>query len=266
MTEDRDLRASAFSDLVERSGLNAGPHPPPEILLEYQDRLLGDSEAAAVQDHLALCPECTRMVLELSEAVPPELPAGVAPLSDKRMAEIWPEIRLGLPQQATEIQVESQRRRRAVSLAVLPWAASILLAATLGASYWGWSLLRDNRRLAEPRVNVVVEDLAPMGQSDIRGDANLLKPVSPSSEAVLLVLNGADLRPFPAYGAEIREDGQKQILWSSDQLQRSSRGNFTVQLSRPFPGTGHYQIRLLGIDGHRRELLAEYETDLYAKK
>lgn len=265
MTEERNSRASAFTDLVRQAGLDAGPHPAPERLLEYQEWLLGQAEAEAVQDHLALCPECTRKVLELAGTLPPELPAGVAPLSDEQMAEIWPAIRGRLPLSAP-IPLETGRPRRQAWRTALPLAASLLLATTLAASYWAGSMLRENRRLAEPRVNVAVEDLVPVGQTDVRRERSSRKDVSPQAEAVLLVLNVADLRPFPAYGAEIREGPQGPVLWSSDRLRRSSRGNFTVQLSRPFPGSGPYRIRLFGIDGDRRELLAEYEADLRAKK
>jgi hypothetical protein len=264
MTEERNLRASAFSDLLRSAGLKAGPHPPPERLLEYQEGLLGEPEAEVVRDHLALCSECTRMVLELASTLPPELPARFAPLSDEQMAEVWPAIRQRLPL-SPPIPLEAGRPRRLVWRIALPLVASVLLATTLASSYWAWSMLRESRRLADPRVNVAIENLVPTGQTDIRGDGDLRKGVPPRTDAVLLVLNMADLRPFPVYGAEIREGLQGPVLWSSDQLQRNSRGNFTVQLLRPFPGSGLYRIRLFGIDGQRRELLAEYEADLRAK-
>src|SRR5262245_53308308 len=97
MTEAQDQRASMIHGLVREAGLEAGGHPAPEQLFEYQEGLLREEEEAKVQDHLALCPDCTRMVLELAGTVEPEFPEVEGPLSEERMAALWPGLRQRLP-------------------------------------------------------------------------------------------------------------------------------------------------------------------------
>lgn len=259
MVEERDRRVSKIYDLAREAGLEAGEHPAPERLFEYQEGFLTEEEDAEVQDHLALCPECARMVLELSGAVEPEAPEPGEPLSDRRIREVWPatDPRLPLPPRP-----QAPPRRRWLERVALPLAAT-LLVATLATSFWAWSLRQRNRQLREPNGNVAILDLVPLSEEGIhRNREEQAAGVSREAEAVLLVLNLSDLRPFPVYRAEIQDALDGKVLWAAKELQRSSSGNFTLQFSRPFPGSGRYRIRLVGLNGSRRERLAEYEVDL----
>lgn len=262
MAEVPDRRVAMVSDLVREIGLKAGEHPAPEQLFEYQEGLLTGKEEAEVQDHLALCPDCARMVLELSGTVEPELPEVAPALSEERMSVLWPGLRRRLP---LPPQPRVARWRRSFELIALPLAASFLVA-TLAASFWVWSLIRENRLLARPRVNVAVRDLVPLGDQEVRREVDGEAGIPREAEAVLLVLNLADLRPFPTYRAEVLDAPEGKLLWASDVLQRSVHGNFTLQLPLPFPGSGRYRVRLFGVDGGKREPLAEYEVDLSEAK
>ena len=197
MTVERGRRVSMVYGLAREAGLEAGEHPAPERLFEYQEGLLTKEQEAEVQDHLTLCPECTRMVLELSGTVAPELPEVEAPFSRERVEAIWPGLRRRLPHPP---KPQVARWRRSAQRVALPLAASFLLATL----------------------------------------------------ALVLSLVGV-------YGL-VSADGK--FLWLSDELQRSTRGNFTLQLARPVPDSGRYRVRLFGVDGGRREPLAEYEVDL----
>ena len=254
MTDERGWRASATRELMRAAGLDSDAHPSAERLFEYQEGLLAPDIEDEVRDHLSLCPSCTRMVLELSGIVPPELPESGEPLSEERMAELWPGMRQRL---AFASRPKPAPWRHSLDRIVLPLAA-VLLLVTLVASL----LLKENRRLTAPRGNVAILDLVPSGEEGVRRDGGRERSALREAEAVLLVLNLADLRPFPIYRAEILDLEGGEPLWVSDDLKRSVRGNFTLQLARPFPGSGRYRIRLLGIDGHRREPLAEYEIHL----
>lgn len=258
MAESEDRRVSRIYDLAREAGLEAGEHPAPEQLFEYQEGLLTREEEAEVQDHLALCPDCTRMVLELSGSVKPKFPEAEASLSEERVAALWSGLRERVPLSPPP---PAFRRRRFFERIALPVAASLLLA-TLATSFWVWSLFRENRLLARPRVNVAVRDLVPLGEPEVLREHEGKAGIPRESEAVLLVLNLADLRLFPIYRAEILDAPDGKLLWASDAMQRSVRGNFTLQLPLPFPGSGRYRVRLFGIGGDRRELLAEYKVDL----
>lgn len=259
MADLQDGRVSMIYDLAREVGLEVGEHPASEYLFEYQEGLLTAEEASEIQNHLALCSDCARMVLELAGSVEPEFREVEAPLSEERMAALWPGLRQRL---SNPPQPKAARWRRSFERVALPLAAS-LLVATLATTFWAWSLSRENRVLARPRVNVAVRDLAPLSDPEIRREEGETTGIPRDAEAVLLVLNLADLRPFPTYRAEILEaspDGK--LLWASDAMQRSVRGNFDLQIPRPFPGSGRYRIRLFGVEGDRREPLAEYKVDL----
>lgn len=260
MTEERNSRASVLQDLIREAGFADGGHPAPERLFEYQEGLLAPGQADEVRDHLALCSDCTRMVLELSGTVPLAAPEARAPLSEKEMADVWPGISRRLP-----LPSETRPRRRPMERIALPLAASFLVA-TLALFLWAGALLRENRRLARPQANIAILDLAPQGQRMLREDVRRPEAVPQGTQEVLLVLNLADLRPFPAYRAEILASSDERVLWASDDLARSSRGNFTLRLPLSFVPPGLYRIRLFGIDGGRREPLADYEVDLNAPK
>jgi hypothetical protein len=262
MTEERDQRVAMLYDLVREAGLEDGGHPPADQLFAYQEGLLTSGEEAEVQDHLSLCPDCARMVLELSGTVEPEMPATETPFSEERLAKLWPGMRRRLP---LPFQAGTASRRRSSERIASALAASFLLA-TGGVSLWAWSLHQQNHQLAEPRVNVEVRDLVPLGEGGVRRGRGDEAGVPRGSEAVLLVLNLDNLRSFPTYRAEIQELPAGKVVWVGSDLRRSSRGNFTLQLPFPFPGSGRYRIRLLGVEGDRRELLATYEVDLSTPK
>jgi Putative zinc-finger len=264
MAEERDRRFSMLRDLVRETGLEANEHPPVERLFAYQEGLLSGVEETELQDHLTLCPDCTRMVLELSGAVEPEVPDAETALPEERMAKLWPAMRRRLPRPFPSL--EAAPRRRSFERLALPLAASLFLA-TAGASLWSWSLLQRNRELASPRVNVEVRDLVPLGEErEARRGRGDEAGVPRGAQAVLLILNSADLRSFPSYRAEIRELPSGKVLWAGSGLRRSARGNFTLQLPLPLPGSGRYRIQLLGVEGDRREPLATYEVDLSAAR
>jgi hypothetical protein len=262
MIEERDRRVSVLHDLIREAGLEAGEHPVAEQLFAYQERLLTGEEEAEVQDHLSLCPGCTRMVLELSGDVEPEVPEAETAPSVERIAKLWLGMRgrLLLPFPAA-----MPPRRRSFERIASAVAASLLLA-TVGASLWAWTLRQQNLLLGEPRVNVEVRDLIPLSEGETRRDEEGKSPLPREAKAVLLVLNSADLRPFPIYRAEILETSTGKILWASDQLRRTARGSFALELPRPFPGSGKYRIRLFGVDGGKRDPLAEYEVNLSEAK
>lgn len=262
MAEEWDRRVSVAYDLAREAGLEAGEHPSPEQLFEYQEGRFEGKEEAEVQDHLALCADCTRMVLELSGAVEPDFPEVRASLSEERMDALWPGMRDRLP---LPPQRQAAPWYRSLERVALPLAASILLA-TLASSFWLWSLRRENRLLAEPQVNVAVRNLVPQSEEGVRSDEARPTGLPQGVKAVLLILNLVDLRPFPAYRAEIVEAPDGKILWASNELQRDSGGNFTLQLPLPFSGSGRVHIRLFGLDGQRRNLLAQYEVDLRETK
>lgn len=246
-THQGDIRSS-LRGLADRQRESLDGHPGPEILLAYHEGELDPGEAERVQDHLALCPDCTRVILEMAEL------AGVEPslegqLSGEEMARLWP-----------TVQSRLSAERPAAPRWPLALAAALLLAV-VGLSVWALSLREANRRLSQPRVNVTLQDLVPLAEERLREGAGTETPRLRQGGSAVLVLNLADLRPFSRYRIDIvGPDGR--VLWSSEEPARSSRGNFTVELQPGFLPAGRYRVHLLGLEDGREELLAEYRLEI----
>lgn len=79
-----------------------GGHPPVEQLVDYHERELSSEVAEEVRDHLALCGDCTRLVLDLARFAELEAPGPEHALSGDDVAE---------EQLAFEVRLDGERRR-----------------------------------------------------------------------------------------------------------------------------------------------------------
>ncbi len=81
-------RERALREAVRRAAAGgSGAHPPAEELAAYQRRALDEQAAEQVRAHLAACPECADLVLDLAAFPDLAPPAGDAPLSAAGLAE-----------------------------------------------------------------------------------------------------------------------------------------------------------------------------------
>ncbi len=258
VTDDAERRAAALVALGRAGGGAGVEHPAPEHLFAYHDGSLAAAEEEAIREHLVLCPSCTRTVLEIAGVVETELPAAGV-LDEREAARLAAAIRqrAGLP---------SSRRRRGggvVSRAILSVAVALALVA-LVTMFWEWAPRREGAVAGGPLANVVVRDLVPVGAGARDREGGRSGELPSAAPAVVLVLDLADLRTFPRDRLGLSEQDGGKILWTSEALTRDGRGNFTLELTRPLPGSGLYRIDLWGLDGQRREQLAAYLTDLRA--
>jgi hypothetical protein len=243
-------------------------HLSPATLLDYHVGKLSEEEREGVQDHLALCPECTRRLLLLDElpSVPP--PREELRLTGRRLEAEWallrervglaPWSRPGKPAAPTTVAFPPRPRSRPPAVWAL--AASLLLVTTLGLAAWVHRLLLRTTALAGPQVQLAVADLVPEGSGP--RDSAPAEPAeirwSAGTERLLLILNLADLQPFPGY--RLRVTGAAgQTVWESGDLARSGNGNFFLTLPRALLPPGAYRLELRGRTG-AGELrpLAEY--------
>lgn len=260
MSDAERLRAAARA-LAEAEEGALAHHPEPATLLAYQLRQLSSEEAERLRDHLALCGDCSRLVLQI-ESFPdlPPLPADRL-LSDRQMAAEWALLgrRIGLD--AAAPAAAPAPRRLSPPRVPLPWAvaASLLLATTLGLGVWVHRLLGKVDVLAGPQVNLAVADLDPEGSGPREGTSAEPAELHPaaSTDRILLILNLADWRPFAAYRLRMT-NAAGQVVWESGDLARSDQGHFLLTLPRALLPAGTYRLQLSGqtSDGKQQKLAA----------
>lgn len=229
-------------------------HPSADELVRYHERTLGPEEADGVRDHLALCPECARRGLDLAGFLAAEL--GDEDLADHAGPPDWDAMRQVLVREglldARRSAFEGIRSPRlAYAMAALFFAASVALALWLAMVH------RTLDELIQPRANVQLVDL--FADSATQRDQSLASPATAvgSGDSLLLILNFHDPGSYAGYRVEITHpDGR--VIWSSDALERSPDGNFTVLVSRRRLAAERYLVRLYGTDGSRKHPLADY--------
>lgn len=231
-------------------------HPTPDELVAYHARTLADDHNDQVQEHLALCRECTQMVMQLS-------PAGSSlrrldPISDEHVSEAWERF---VSQLAAEHTLDSPTRRRSRHWAAGLAAIAAVLTVTIGAALFSlWTLQGLEQEQPAANVNLIYPELVePMRSENIEPP-----PVVPDFNGSILVLNPR--APFARYSAEIEglQDASTRILWSTDDLIPSKIGELTVIVPRGYLPQGTYRIRLFGFKDDQKEFLDVYRFSLGA--
>lgn len=248
MDGEQDFK-SAVRDLARAMEARQTAHPAHDELLGYAAGALDAAEQDRIEDHLALCRECTRTVLDLTVLARAELEEERLP--ESMLAAEWARLR-----RAAAPAPVSRFRRLAPAL---PYAlaASLLLAAGLG-----WRTVRlgeEVRQLSAPRSDVYVADLVPTGGPGLRerGEPEAVRPPAWASRVVLILAFGGPAS-HPEYEVEIATaDGRP--LWSRRGLHPGPDGTFALDVPRSWLPPGTYRIRLSGLRGDAAQEVARYE-------
>jgi len=235
-------------------------HPSTEELVRYHERTLDPEQAEGVREHLALCPECAQRGLDLAGFVQ----VGQAVVDDDLCAAARPPEWAATRQALVRKGLLAQRgaRRRVIELLRPPRLAyamaAVFFLASVTLSFWIVTVHRTLDDLARPRANVQLVDLFPQGAATQR-DPSAPQPGNAAApeDSLVLILNLLDPGSYPGYGVEIA-DPNGQVIWTSDTLARSAAGDFTVLVSRRRLPAERYLVRLYGIDGSRKDPLADY--------
>lgn len=241
------------------AGWKDGEHPDAETLAAYHARELPAAAEQSLQDHLLLCRECARLLLDLEELDDPdfgpeiEVPEGTGKaLWDGLRQEIRKE---PAPAVAAVIPFPSRR-----TLAPPPWMSALaaaLLVAVIGLSVWVASLRGTVAELSRPEINAPVLDLVPSGVGEREGGPAPAAVVPSGARSFTLILSPGRRGDFQDYEAEIARDGG-EVVWRGRGLRPNDYGSFSLTLSRHALGTGEHRLRLFGIRSDRREVLGEY--------
>lgn len=239
--------------MPEQANTEPSEHPTPDELLHYHVGEVSPEQRESIQDHLALCPECVRTVLDLDTFPNLPVPGPGERLSTEEISVEWERFRKRAE------QARSSSSWRTFRPSNLPWKlAAALLVVCLGLGIQMVRLQRQVGSLSRPRGGVELVDLSPVESRAERaeGEAQGFQP-HPWADRLVLILNLVDIRSFPEYEVQIAvADGHE--VWRGRELRRTPEGTFALEVSRRFLPSGSYRIRLFGIGPQGATPVAEY--------
>ncbi len=248
MSHKADLPTSLRALAEETRRLE--PHPPPEEWTSYHRGDLSPEAAERLQDHLAVCPDCADLVLDLDAF------QRIGERQEERTIEpnavAWEALRHRLPAEGRTPSASPRLREKPWVRRVYSWApAAVLVLMVAGLSFWVRTLEGTLGRLAEPRLNVPLTDLMP--EADARragGSFSSTLRVPRGQDRFVVILNIRDPLAHDRYALEII-DSRNRVLWSAPAIERGPDGNLTMELSRRFLPGGEYRVRLNDSGGSR---------------
>ena len=245
---ERDLK-TGVRGLAAEARRSLEEHPLPEELLDYHAGDLQEEDRERIQEHLALCPACVRVLLDLDAFPDVEPVRSEDRLTDIELARAWQRL------QRSAAPVAQDRSRIAPPMLAL---AAVLLLAVVGLSLWVVRLRGEVRGLSSPQAGVLVADLVPQKEAVERAEGGEEVVRVPAwADRILLILNLADPTTHPTYRIEITSRDGREV-WSRAGVRRSADGTFALEVPRRFLPAGRYRIRLFGIEGGSELLVAEY--------
>ncbi len=248
---EKDRLKSAMRHLGDAARRELTDHPTAEDLTSYVHGELPAERVEALQDHLALCRECSALALDL-ESFPRVEDPTLAPRSTPETAAAdWRALssRLELGESQPSAGFRLPRGFELI--------AAALLLTTAAASLWAFSLQRQARELAEPRINVELIDLIPEQDAVRAGPREPTSATARGHRLLILHLPGQP-PPYEDYSVEIVASMNATILWSHRGLVRHPDENFTLEIPSGFLAAGEHELVLYGLEKDRQVPLASY--------
>jgi hypothetical protein len=249
-----DVLDAALRELARARSRGLTAHPSAEELADYLLGALAHEEEERIQEHLALCPECAGLALDLAALAAPSAVGAGLPEDDRRRQ--WEEIARRLGPGGWRSAVPGRRPRGGRLLL----AASLLVG--LGLGVLGDRLFR--RADERPRADVALVDLAPVS-AGVRRSAEAPRTLRVPARAgrLALLLNLGDLRRFRRYEMDLVAPGGR-LAWQEGDALRSEEGTLVLELpARALARPGLYRIRVRGRQGAAPAVpLADYAFDV----
>lgn len=222
------------------SGHPDAGHPDVERWIAYHGGELAAPEEEPLRRHLAACPACVSLVLELEDFASAEGGEDRAAVSEFERAAAWKAMKAALARE-TAPPKRWLERRVPVPMAL---AASLVVAA-LGLSLWGIEHRRVER-YSRPQVDLAIRDLEP-SRATRSGGAESPTELSRGSYSALVMLPS---RSFASYRMEIL-DARGRTVWSASGLTAHPQlGTLSVGLPPGFLEPGDYRVELYGGEGN----------------
>lgn len=227
------VRAVATELKGERGG-----HPTPDELLDYHADDLAPEERERIEDHLALCADCARTVLDLGS-----FPA----VEPRREADRLSRPEIALEWQRFAAQLPARPPARPRRLAAPAWAyatAAVFAAAAVGLGIWAWSLSAAVERLAAPTARLHVADL--LSEDAVvraEGEAETVVQIPRGSERVVLLLNLTTGERLDGIAVEVTGPDGRRVL-AQQGLPSTADGAYALDLPAASLVPGAYRIEL----------------------
>ena len=251
-------------------------HPDAEELVAYSSGRLEEAERERLKSHLAVCPECVRILLDL---------AGQHEARDPELAAAWESSQARLPITEAEAGANLSRAQPVArpsfgwshALAARPsfgWShalAAALFLVSLGLGGWITMMPRsDPGRVAaleqritdllQPQVVVPERELLPRGFLRDQGSVMALRVPADASFFILTLI----LSEPPSYESYLLVilNQQGEEVWSGRDLKRAGLGKLRIALARGFLPAGEYRLKVYGLLAGQRESATEYDLRL----
>ena len=221
----------------------AADHPPVEELAAYHHGQMAPARGEEIREHLALCPECSDLLLEL-EAFEADPAPGAAQVGvvDFEEAAAWRHLsdRLQAAGEPVTAPAAAPPRRRRAAPAWAPALAAAALVACVGLGLGVAALRTEVAELRRPQGDVPIVNLEPAGYTRSEPETVSVGP----GERFVVLLNPPSF-PHPIeHRVEILDGGGRRV-WAGS-VRPTEAGNFHLGLSRSFLPPGAYRIRLHG--------------------
>lgn len=253
MDDEKPPLDAALRHLAEQQRQSLTSHPTPQELAAYHAGELPPEAESRLLDHLAVCRDCSDLLLDLAGFADLKPPAGVPELTDEQVEEDWQELRKRMgegeperkPAEVVPIRPAGPAAKPERTYPVwLPAAASLL--AVLGFSFGLYQSVQVGK-LSRPRVVPVIssEDVE-------RGETSEIA-ISARDGGVIYLDSDPD-EIYPAYEAELVRDGEVLARVPVGAIAHES-----VPLLVPGPlKPGTYEVRLFGVSGDQRKPSTTY--------
>ncbi len=237
-------------------------HPDPERLVRYHEGVLDMSERDLVAEHLARCRDCADLVLDLATLAAEFDALAELPIThgDTARSETWQVMRGRL--NATPKDAPGPPDRRAPSNRHAGRWRSHLATAALLLLGLGLGFLGAPRQVQESVVGnlELVELRSETLRSGTESPLNRLS-FTESTDHIGLILSTPRAPTHSAHSCEII-DQTGRAIWSTDRLEPTEFGTFTLLLSREAMPTGRYRIDLFGMNDAERVRLASFPLEI----
>lgn len=228
-------------------------HAEPQELVAYHAGEMAEEDAERLRDHLALCSECSELLLDLLHFDELEVPDGVEEPSAAEIEAAVARLR-GRVGEGKEMsaQIEAPSRllpfpaelREGEEVRAVTWRRllPVALAAGFAGLLMGWSLRPvpgETEILSQlGSIDVFTGDSVNRGEKTKRGIVVVNIPLPPDA-------------PYATYTAEVYPSPSGPLRLRFDRLYPNNERQLTLAFGRDFPG-GDYRIKVFGVADGRR--------------
>ncbi len=266
------LRASL--KVISEAG--RGPHSDPEQLLAYHLGELDAATAEAVEQHLGMCSECSRHVLDMARFLAGDTAANAERTDELNVERLMRSVTEALAAEQADMAAMNEtepppspwlKGRGApgvhlfTTLGFARAAAVIFAAATAAlAGYLVSSREHSTAGVGLTMANVPVFELT---TSETRGPGERDTIQLPSdAPGALLVFPLATNQAFARFELTVVEMPSGNVAFRRSDMRRTAGGLLTLVVPRDFLPAGDYRVTIYGLDdGATLRSLTDFELD-----